>query len=484
MHLRQGLLTLALLLSAPVLAESPSQVGQWSDPVEIGDVAVHTHVLPDGNILFWPRGVDPNTSADLVGRSAARIWNPVTQTFVNSSVLNNQTNVFCSGHTLLPDGRLLVAGGHIAVFEGARQTNIFDWKTQTWTKGQDMNRGRWYPSAVALASGEALVLAGVDESGVFNDLPQVWKTSGGWRDLSTARRSMSPYFPWIHLAPNGQVFQSGPDPDTYYLDTSGTGTWNFVGNTQYGSRYDYGTSVMYQAGKVLILGGGDPPTATAEVINLRDANPQWRFVSSMAFARRQLNATILPDGTVLVTGGTSGPGFDNAASAVYPAELWNPNTEQWTGLAAMHVPRLYHSTAVLLPDGRVLSAGGGAYNSTKPTANPDHTDAEFFSPPYLFKGTRPTITSAPTEIKVGQFFSVATPDTTSISRVTLIRLSSVTHAFNMNQRFNELSFFKVGVQGLIAKAPASANLLPPGHYLLFILNSAGVPSVAKILRVS
>jgi hypothetical protein len=295
---------------------------------------------------------------------------------------------------------------------------------------------------------------------------------------------MSPYFPWIHLAPNGQVFQSGPDQDTYYLDTSGTGAWNFVGDTQYGSRVDYGTSVMYQVGKVLILGGGDPPTASAEVINLKDTNPQWRFVSSMAFARRQLNATILPDGTVLVTGGTSGPGFDNAAGAVYPAELWNPNTEQWTRLAAMHVPRLYHSTAVLLPDGRVLSAGGGGYNPTAADGNPDHTDAEFFSPPYLFNGTRPTITSAPTEIKVGQFFSVATPDTTSISRVTLIRLSSVTHAFNMNQRFNELPFFKVGVQGLIAKAPTSANVLPPGHYLLFILNSAGVPSVAKIVRVS
>jgi hypothetical protein len=200
----------------------------------------------------------------------------------------------------------------------------------------------------------------------------------------------------------------------------------------------------------------------------------------MNFPRRQLNATILADGTVLATGGSSGPGFDNADGAVLAAELWNPVSELWTRLAPMHVPRLYHSTAVLLPDGRILSAGGGGYNP-KAGGNPDETSAEFFSPPYLFKGPRPTITSAPAEIKTGKLFAIQTPDINAISRVTLVRLSSVTHAFNMNQRFNELSFFKVGTN-LIAKAPASPNVMPPGHYLLFVLNASGVPSTAKIIR--
>jgi len=205
----------------------------------------------------------------------------------------------------------------------------------------------------------------------------------------------------------------------------------------------------------------------------------------MAFARHNLNGTILPDGTVLVTGGTSGPG-DQPLLAVYPAELWNPTTEQWTTLASMHVPRQYHSTAVLLPDGRVLSAGGGGYNPNGPTPvpSPDKTDAEFFSPPYLFKGTRPRITGAPTQIKVGQYFRVKASGRSLIKRVTLVRLSSVTHGFNMNQRFNELSFSDMGTQGLVVTAPNSANLMPPGHYLLFVLDSTGIPSVARIIKAT
>jgi len=294
MKLKQHLLGLTFILGGPICAQDLSQVGQWSNPVELGDVAIHTHVLPDGNILFWPRGVDPNTSADLNGKSAVRIWNPVTQTFVNSSILNNTTNVFCSGHTLLPDGRILVTGGHLgANFLGPRDTNIFDWQTRTWTQGPAMNAGRWYPSSITLASGEALVIGGLDENAYVNQLPQVWKVGGGWRDLTTAQRFSNPLYPWVHQAPNGQVFQSGPDADTYYLDTTGTGAWSFVGYTQYGQRPSYGTSVMYQPGKVIIIGGDEPSTATAEVINLYDPVPQWRYTAPMAFARHNLNGTIL-----------------------------------------------------------------------------------------------------------------------------------------------------------------------------------------------
>ena len=278
-------------------------------------------------------------------------------------------------------------------------------------------------------------------------------------------------YPQMFLAPNGKVFNPGPTGTTRYLDTAGSGTWSFVAN-RVGPYRDYGSAVMYAPGKVLVMGGGDPPTNTAEVIDLNQSSPTWRAVGSMAFARRQLNATLLPDGTVLVTGGTSSPGFNNPAGAVHAAELWNPTTEQWTTLASSSgIPRVYHSTALLLPDGRVLSMGGNGFHET-----------EIYSPPYLFKGARPTITSAPASVAYGQSFFVGTPDAAAISKVTMLRLSSVTHAFNMSQHISTLSFSQA-TGGLNLVAPSGGTVAPPGPYLLFILNGSGVPSVGRIVQV-
>jgi hypothetical protein len=201
----------------------------------------------------------------------------------------------------------------------------------------------------------------------------------------------------------------------------------------------------------------------------------------MAFGRRQLNTTLLPDGTVLATGGTSSPGFNDAGLAVLAAEQWDPGTGAWTTLAAMKIPRLYHSTAALLPDGRVLSAGGGFPPATGGDLH--HPNAEIFSPPYLFRGPRPAITAAPSLVSYGQAFPIETPDATRITTVRWIRLSSVTHSFNESQRSNTLAFSVVR-GGLYATAPADSNRCPPGHYLLFILNGDGVPSIGRIVQVT
>jgi hypothetical protein len=275
----------------------------------------------------------------------------------------------------------------------------------------------------------------------------------------------------MHLAPNGRVFLSGPSQSTRYLNTAGGGSWSLVAGSSYGYR-DFGSSVLYDDGKVLIAGGGDPPTNTAEVIDLNAAAPAWRPVPPMANRRRQMNATLLPDGTVLVTGGSSAPGFDTATGAVLAAELWNPLTETWTTVASFTKYRGYHSFALLLPDGRVLSGGGDG-----------NLDAELYQPGYLFKGARPTITTAPATITYDGSFFVETPDAGQIGRVTLVRLSSVTHSFNMDQRINRLAF-SAAAGGLNVTAPTSANLSPPGYYMLFILNGSGVPSVARIVRVA
>jgi hypothetical protein len=336
-----------------------------------------------------------------------------------------------------------------------------------------MNAGRWYPTNTTLANGDVLVVSGdIDSQTNVDTLPQVWQTaSGTWRNLSTALLAL-PLYPRMLLAPNGKVFDAGSDRLTRYLDTTGTGTWTTVGNTNYTMARPYGSAVMYDIGKVLIVGGGEPPTNTAEIIDLNSATPSWQLTGNMAFARRQHNATVLPDGKVLVTAGSSGSGFDDSTLPVFTPEIWDPATGAFTRLAASTIYRGYHATALLLPDGRVLSAGG----------NVGGPNAEIYSPPYLFKGRRPAITSTPASIGYGQTFFVSTPDATNIAKVSFIRLGSVTHSFDMNQRFMRLSFTATA-NGLNVTSPTNPNIAPPGHYMMFFLFANGVPSIGSIVRI-
>jgi len=239
---------------------------------------------------------------------------------------------------------------------------------------------------------------------------------------------------------------------------------------------------MYQPGKVMKSGlarNPDFPSApavkTTYVLDMNQTSPAWRQTASMAFARTQHTLTILPDGTVLATGGGGVSDVNNLGAAVLAAERWSPTAETWTTLASMQIPRLYHSTALLLPSGLVLSAGGGRFGVDQPSA-------ELYAPPYLFKGARPTITSAPSQITYGASFNVQTPDAGRIAAASLIRIGSVTHAINMDQRFLSLGF-QVAGETLTVQAPANGNLAPPGYYMLFILDGNGVPSVAPIIRL-
>jgi hypothetical protein len=284
----------------------------------------------------------------------------------------------------------------------------------------------------------------------------------------------------MFVAPNGLVFMAGPARMTQYLDTWGTGSWTSVGKM---AEYrDYGSAVMYEPGKVVVMGGGgvdsnSVPNSSVEVIDLGKASPAWRSVQPMQYRRRHLNATLLPTGEVLVTGGTSAGGFNNAAGAVHAAEIWNPATERWTTLASNQVIRMYHSTSLVLPDGRVLHTGSGDAGGA-----PRELNAEIFSPPYLFRGARPVISAAPETAGYDETIQVSTPQASSIAQVTLLRLGTATHAFDQNQRFNRLDF-TAGSGSLTVHMPANANLAPPGHYLLFLVSEDGVPSVGKVVQV-
>ena len=450
------------MASAGTVQAQTNVVGQWNIVTVLPYVPINNSTLPNGKVLMWPG--DRGLSGD-----DPRLYDPITQNL--ALVGKSGYDLFCSGLSFLADGNLFVAGGHIQNGVGLPKASIYNATTNSWSAVPDMNAGRWYPTVTTLPDGNALVVSGdVDLNVGTNKMPQVYQTAtNSWRNLTNAQLALD-YYPFMFVAPNGKVINVGPTPVTRYLDTSGTGAWSFVANRLYGDR-NYGSAVMFDTGKILVMGGGLPPTNHAELIDLNKPDLQWRQVQRMKIARRLLNATILADGTVLATGGSSGDGFNNEDAWVAPAELWSPETEQWTTMASSTVPRIYHSSTVLLQDGRVLSLGGNNYPET-----------EIFSPPYLFKGARPVIQSAPETIAYGQQFSVNTAEAAGISKITLIRLSSSTHGFNANQRMNKLSFYRIpGSVGVAA--PANANLAPPGHYLLFILNADGVPSVGKVVKL-
>lgn len=441
------------------LVAATAESGSWSAATPWPIVGVHLVLLPNGKVLAFGRKGTP------------QVWDPAGGSFTPAP---SSTWLFCAGHALLPDGRVFLAGGHISDNHGLPDLTLFSPATGGWSSAGRMARGRWYPTTTVMGNGDVAILAGRDEAGVAVDIPEVW-SNGSVRRLTGAPRTL-PYYPRAFLAPDGRLFVAGPTRPTRFLSLSGSGVWQKGPTRLFGAR-EYGSAVMYDDGKILYA-GGSRTTNTAEVIDLNQTGPVWRWTGSMAFARRHLNLTVLPTGEVLATGGVGGTTFNDLGTPVRAAELWNPATGLWTTLASSAVVRGYHATSLLLPDGRVLHAGSG-----DGAGAPNQLNAELFSPPYLSRGARPVIGSAPAMVAYGSQFRVLTPQAGSIARVSLIRLGAATHAFDENQRFQRLTFTADGT-GLTVRAPSSANRAPPGHYLLFILNGDDVPSVARIVQIS
>src|SRR5437763_1322194 len=258
-----------LIYSCSAIAQN-NVVGQWSPVMTWPYEAIHAHVLPTGKVMFWTRG------------DHSELWHPATNTVTSTAA--SGANIFCSGHAFLPDGRLLVAGGHVSNWVGLPSAYIYSPFNGTWTRLPDMNNGRWYPTNTTLPNGDVLVVSGwVNTSQGVNVEPQVWQTAAAsWLDLTSAHLAL-PFYPFMFVAPNGKVFYAGPSQATRYLNVSGTGTWNLVANNNFGTS-NWSSAVMYDDGKVLLTGGSpcapysnsttctELPTATAETIDLNSAN--------------------------------------------------------------------------------------------------------------------------------------------------------------------------------------------------------------------
>ncbi|KAK4455338.1 hypothetical protein QBC34DRAFT_481436 [Podospora aff. communis PSN243] len=515
---------LGLLLN-PRWKMAAETVGRWSEPFELSNVAVHVSLLPNGKVLYWgrrtnPRSTDPASYDELWTR--AFVWDPATKTTISTAneprgLDGNTVNLFCAGHSFLPDGTLLIAGGHIKDGWGVDQACVYDAASNRFTPKVRHNKGRWYPSVLTLPDGRALVISGsYDQSYTVNNIPEIWPADNGtanppaWIEVADPLNQQGPVFPLyprMHVAPNGRIIVVGPLAQSWWLDikdpfTGGdivtpvggksvVGRWVDAQTGRKAMFRDYCPSVMYDTGKIMYIGGGltvdsDPgPTNEVEFIDLNQPNPRWTSSPStnMRIQRRQFNATVLPDGTVLVNGGTKGPGFNDLSQPVLLSELWDPAAGRWSDMASESVGRCYHGVSLLLPDATVLSAGSGEYGGAGPDQN--MTNAQIFSPPYLFRGgPRPSITAAPSAIVYGRDFTVTLGSADTISKVSWVRLGSVTHCRNMNQSLMFLNGFRQNDTTLTIPAPANANLAPPGHYMLYVLNARGVPSIARIIRIS
>jgi hypothetical protein len=284
-------------------------------------------------------------------------------------------------------------------------------------------------------------------------------------------------YPLSYLLPNGQVFiAAGVDEKSRVLNLT-TETWTTLGVDPAST----GTTAMYRPGKVLATGGGtsgaEPVQSTAATIDLTQPSPAWTLTAAMIEPRYKHSLVVLADGTVLAVGGSS-IYSEVSQKGVLDAELWDPDTGSWRRMASEHDLRMYHSTALLLPDGRVLVAGGGRMSPVT-----DFQTAEIYSPPYLFKGPRPTIVSAPVSTSLGTSFAIQTTGAAPIKSVALIRLGSVTHTYDSDQRYVDLAFTQTDNR-LEVRSPTSPNVAPPGYYMLFVVNASGVPSVAKIVRLT
>jgi hypothetical protein len=449
-----------------------SVIGSWTGPFNLGVKGIHAQVLHNGKVLLfsYPRYASTGTEA--------RLWNPASGAITNVSHPVAQRDMFCAGQSMLPDGRILLTGGHVrgtlhGEGRGVKENDIFNPATNTWTSVPPLTEARWYPTNVGLANGKTLIFAGQkDASTPSNTVESYDPASNTITTLPESATKKLPLYPRLHLTPSGKIFMAGPQRGTQYFNPA-TNSWSWVGNMSVAR--NNGSSVLLPGlNKVLALGGntGSGITATAEIIDLSAAKPTWRPTGSMNLARMHSNAVLLPDGTVLVVGGGTNGLY---GSPVKDAEIFDPVSESWTRVAAQATPRIYHSTAVLLPDGRVLSAGmdNGSYQFT----------GEVYSPPYLFEGPRPTITSAPSSLGYNQSFQISTPDAANLGRVALMKPGSATHSMDSEQRYVDLSF-SAGDGAISATSPADGNKAPPGWYMLFIVSSSGVPSVASWVHLT
>ena len=487
---------IAIFLSiTPALAVSDAHLkGKFGQLHDWPIIPIAMMLMPDGRIFAYGTNTDGQQGAKL----HYAIWNPLDGIDTHAfKTLPNTTNtdIFCAAQALIPgSGHALISGGDDIVGGernyGNNHVNIFNSDADVLVRqSQNMAFKRWYGTAVTLANGEHAILGGRSSkywvgTSTYSSIPEVRSKNGNWRSLSSARSDVaygayggdSWFYPRAWVNPQGNIFILSHNGLMHKLNTTGTGTLTRYATKAINSSYTM-PSVMFAPGRILSL----RKDRTAIVVNINGTGePIISSAGLLTNDRQHSNATVLADGQVWVNGGsTTG---DSKAGMVLTSELWNPATNRWTTTASAAAAPLYHSTSILLPDGSVMTGGGGAPGPFR------QLNGEIYYPPYLFKKNgsgefafRPEIIDAPTAmIGWNEDFSIQANE--SIAKITLVRVGAVTHSFN-----NETRFFKLSTSGsgniVTVRSPKTANIAPPGFYLLFVWNAEGVPSIARIIEI-
>jgi galactose oxidase len=481
----------------PTPAQSDAN-GRWSAVATLPLVPAAAALLPNRKVLTWSswKAFRFGGSGSL-DQTMVAVVDPANPGAATGKLITNTVhNMFCPGTAMLSDGRVFVNGGDDSY---TKTTSIYNWNNDTWSTGKAMIEARWYNTSVTLPDGRVLTIGGNRTSGqsgtaeIWNPANNTWSlvpnlvmgplTSGQPGDGRPEEH------PRLLIAPNGRIFVPGPTTNMQWYDFSGSGAVIAAGKRGNDEFSQNDITVMFDVGKILKAGGNpnydrpnarfSPSSQASYVIDINGGGTAAvSEVGPMKYPRAFGNGVVLANGQVLAVGGLDNAKGFSDDGAVKVAELFNPATGTWTELAPMVKPRPYHSIALLLTDGRVMVGGGGLCSSSDNCAV-NHPDVEIFSPPYLFGTPRPTITNAPTTITAnGSTFSVTTTGT--VTGFSLVRMASVTHSTNTDQRFQRLQSSGSGT--FTVTAPLNKNIAPPGYYMLFALNN-NTPSVAAVVRV-
>jgi hypothetical protein len=463
----------------PTGVSQAAQVGMWELLAFDSQVlAVHAALFHNDKVLFF-RGSGNDVTQFQHHDFRSVLWD--YQQGGTFQSLPTSTDVFCAGQATAPDGRLLVAGGTATYdpFKGLKTAYAFDPSLPQWTRISDMHGGRWYPSLVVLGNGTVLAFSGSSETGPNNRTPEIHTVPIGWQLLPTSSHNW-PNFPHIFLLRSGHLFFTGGhmgggafDPVVFDPVANRESPVPGLSNPD---RKDQSFSVLLPPAQrqlfMVMGGGGGAPEVAVDTVDIADQSvpgPHFTRAPHMHHARMHLNAVILPDRTVFVSGGGGG----GEKGAVLESEIYHPDTNSWTVGATATVPRLYHSVALLLPDGRVITAGSNTKRGT------DELRLEFYHPPYLFKGPRPVVASAPAQLSHGQSFELGVPGASDIKWAQLIRPMAITHSCDPGQRLVDLPFSRLDAGRLTVNVPHEPNIAPPGWYMLSVTTQHDIPSVAK-----
>jgi fibronectin type 3 domain-containing protein len=519
-----GLQDLKKIIPSPAAAQS---AGSWALGQNTTAVAIHAAIIPSGKI-FYLAGSGyhrdrPNGPFD------ARILDINTGSEKNLPLTED---LFCIGITHLPNGNVLMAGGTLMYdtnpdnldgdWYGLSSTYEVDAQSENLVRTASMAHGRWYPTLVTLPDGKAVVVNGLDECGSYNLLMEVYdpvsktwspkfnpnsnntycvgrnangtiqkKPGSGSPCYGGTKNGTAPnvgQYPRMHLMPSGLIIYCGGQPGVKSWDPV-TGRWSGT-ITQSSTYRHYGASFLLplhntstEKGKILLVGGSvlaiddveQYATTAVEILDFDQSGtsaPVDRQVAPITYRRKMAAPVILPDGKCVVFGGSE---KGNTIPVRIP-EMFDPVTETWQALPSATVNRVYHQVSLLLPDGRVWTAGSTVASGV------EELRTEIFSPAYMFQ-TRPTIIAMPNVGGYGGTINILTPDAANINSVSLVRLMSCTHHYEANQRLIWLQIVNRGPGDITVSAPINPNVAPPGYYMIHVLNGSGVPSVAKVIQI-